>query len=357
MTNTDGQSVDLGDIVIGPIEIIACHAQGEVGDVVVGGVAVPPGATIVDQSRWVFADGRLRQMLFNEPRGGVFRHFNLLVPAIDPSADVGFIIMEPMDNPLMSGSNSMCVATVVLETGIVEMVEPTTTVRLEAPAGIVEAIARCRNGKVESVSIRNVESFVATRDVMLDLEGHGTLRVDTAFGGDSFVMVDAADLGIEIEPANGAELARLGSQLTRAANDQLGFDHPTLEWNHFSFCQIAGPLTSHGEGRFSMTNTVVVEPGKLDRSPTGTGVSARMALLRAQGVMQVGDELAMRSVIGSEFVGRIDADTTVGSGSGSIPAIVPIVTGRAWRYGRFIYELDPTDPYALGYRVTDTWPA
>ncbi|MFT4658475.1 MAG: proline racemase [Candidatus Aldehydirespiratoraceae bacterium] len=357
MIDTDGHVGDLGGIVTGPIEIIACHAEGEVGDVVVSGVAVPPGATIIEQSQCVFADGRLRQMLLNEPRGGVFRHVNLLVPAVDPSADIGFIIMEPMDNPLMSGSNSMCVATVVLETGIVKMVEPATTVRLEAPAGIVEAVAQCRDGKVTSVSIRNVESFAAARDVMLEVEGHGTLRVDTAFGGDSFVMVDAADLGIEITPANGADLARLGSQLTRAANEQLGFNHPTLDWNHFSFCQIAGSLASHGAGRFSMTNTVVVEPGKLDRSPTGTGVSARMALFRARGVMQVGDELVMRSVIGSEFVGRIDADAIVGSGSDSIPAIVPIVTGRAWRYGRFTHELDPTDPYPFGYRVTDTWPA
>jgi proline racemase len=357
MTDHDRTVVDLSDIVTGPIEIIACHAEGEVGDVVVGGVAVPPGATIVEQSKWVFADGRLRQLLLNEPRGGVFRHVNLLVPAVDPTADIGFIIMEPMDNPLMSGSNSMCVATVVLETGIVEMVEPTTVVRLEAPAGVVEAVAQCRHGKVESVSIRNVESFAATRDVMLELAGYGTLRVDTAFGGDSFVMVDAADLGIEIAPANGADLARLGSRLTRAANEQLGFDHPTLEWNHFSFCQIAGPLAARGDGRFSMTNTVVVEPGKLDRSPTGTGVSARMALLRARGVMQVGDELTMRSVIGSEFVGRIEADVTIGGPAKSVPAIVPIVTGRAWRYGRFTHELDPTDPYPLGYRVTDTWPA
>jgi proline racemase len=133
----------------------------------------------------------------------------------------------------------------------------------------------------------------------------------------------------------------------------LRFEHPTIDWTHFSFCQIAGPLGRSASGVFSMTNTVVVEPGKLDRSPTGTGVSARMALLRAQGTMEVGDRLAMRSVIGSQFTGQIEADTNVGS----VEAIVPLVTGRAWRYGRFLYQTDLTDPWPLGYRVSDTWPS
>jgi proline racemase len=257
----------------------------------------------------------------------------------------------------MSGSNSMCVATVVLETGIVQMTEPTTTVVLEAPAGLVTVVAECADGKVTSVTVRNVASFAASLDQHVHLDGVGTLRVDTAFGGDSFVMVDAADLDVEIVPANGLELARLGSQITRAGNAQLTFEHPTSPWDHFSFCQIAGPLERSGDGEFAMTNTVVVEPGKLDRSPTGTGVSARMALLRARGTMQVGDRLRMRSVIGSEFVGRIEADTTVGEGPHARDAIVPTVSGRAWRYGHFTYRVDPTDPWPFGYRVSDTWPS
>ena len=350
-------TVDLSDVVVGPIEVVGCHAEGEVGDVIVAGIATPPGATVWDQSRVVASDGRLRSLLGNEPRGGVFKHVNLLVPAVTPGADIGFIIMEPMDTPPMSGSNSICVATVVLETGIVAMTEPSTTLVLDAPGGVVEAVATCRAGKVMSVSIRNVDSFVAGRDLALAVDGIGDVRVDTAFGGDSFVMVDAADLGIEITPANGAALARLGSQITRAANDQLRFEHPASSWDHFSFCQIASPVERIADGEFAMTNTVVIEPGKLDRSPTGTGVSARMALLRAQGVMAVGDRLRMRSVIGSEFVGQIQADAVVGDGANAAAGIVPTVSGRAWRYGRFTYHVDPTDPWPLGYRVTDTWPA
>jgi len=338
--------------VSGPIEVIGCHAEGEVGDVIVGGVTPPPGATIWDQSRWIADDGRLRRHVLHEPRGGVFKHVNLLVPAVNPIADIGFIVMEPEDTPPMSGSNSMCVATVALETGIVAMTEPTTTITLEAPAGLVRVVAECSNGKVTSVTIRNVASFAARRDLSLDVDGIGTLRVDTAFGGDSFVMVDAADLGLTIAPESARDLATIGARITRAANDRLAFEHPTTDWTHFSFCQIAGPLERTGDGESTMVNTVVVEPGKLDRSPTGTGVSARMALLRAGRLMAVGDRLRMRSVIGSEFVGQIEADTTVGG----LDAIIPLVTGRAWRYGRFVYDLDPTDPWPNGYRVADTWP-
>ncbi len=340
------------DFVTGPIEVEGCHAEGEVGDVIVGGIAPPPGGSVWEQSRWVATDGRLRRLMLNEPRGGVFRHVNLLVPPTDPAADIGFIIMEPEDTPPMSGSNSMCVATVVLETGVVEMAEPTTTVVLQAPGGLVEVVAECAGDKVTQVTIRNVASFAAGRDLPLAVDGVGTIRVDTAFGGDSFVMVDAADVGAAIEPAAGRELAELGTRVTRAANEQLRFEHPTTDWTHFSFCQIAGPLEHVAPGEFAMANTVVIEPGKLDRSPTGTGVSARMALLRARGVMEVGDRLRMRSVIGSEFTGRIEADTTIGD----LDAIVPLVTGRAWRTGHFSYVVDPTDPWPEGYRVSDTWP-
>ncbi len=344
---------DPGDLLTGPIEVVGCHAAGEVGDVIVSGVDPPPGETIWQQSRWIAADRRLRQLMLNEPRGGLFRHVNLLVPPVDPTADIGFIIMEPEDTPPMSGSNAICVATVVLETGIVAMTDPVTTIRLEAPAGVVEATARCHEGKVVEVTIRNVPAFVSELDASIDLPGVGRIRVDTAFGGDSFVMVDAADLDAVIRPERGRELAGLGGQLTRAANEQLRFSHPGADWDHISFCQIAGPLERSPDGDLTMTNTVVIEPGKLDRSPTGTGLSARMAVLRARGDMAVGDRLIMRSVIGSEFVGTIEDDTTVAG----IPAIVPLISGRAWRTGHFSYLVDPTDPWPLGYRVTDTWPA
>ena len=351
----DGESPfdhSLDGLLTGPIEVVGCHAEGEVGDVIIGGVAPPPGDSVWEQSRWIATDGRLRQLVGNEPRGGVFKHVNLLVPPTDPAADVGFIIMEPEDTPPMSGSNSMCVATVVLETGIIPMTEPVSNLTLQAPGGLVEVLADCRDGKVLNVTVRNVPSFAAARDVSLHLDGLGELSVDTAFGGDSFVMVDATDLGIAVLPEAARELAAFGSRITRAANDQLQFAHPTTDWTHLSFCQIAGPLVNGPGDDFTMTNTVVVEPGKLDRSPTGTGVSARMALLRSQGLMDIGDRLRMRSVIGSEFVGQIESDTKVGD----LDAIVPLVTGRAWRYGRFTYDTDVTDPWPLGYRVADTWP-
>ncbi len=332
--------------------VIGCHAEGEVGDVIIDGVVPPPGRTVWDQSRWIASDERLRNFLLNEPRGGVFRHVNLIVPPTDPTADAAFIIMEPEDTPPMSGSNSICVATVVLELGIVAMDEPTTEVTLQAPGGLVKALATCRSGKVTHVQITSVASFVAGRDLRLSVPGVGVLRVDTGFGGDSFVMVDAADLGAELVPGAARTLAELGARITRAANEQLVFEHPTMDWHHFSFCQIAGPLEVGTDGTPTMTNAVVIEPGKLDRSPTGTGLCARMALLRAQDRMAAGDTLRMRSVIGSEFVGRIDADTTVGG----VEAIVPTISGRAWRTGRFEYTLDPTDPWPSGYRVADTWP-
>jgi len=344
------QSMSL-PFVSGPIEVIGCHAGGEIGDVIVAGVQTPPGATVWEQSRWIHHDQRLRRHMLHEPRGGVFKHVNLLVPATDPRADIGFIIMEPEHTPPMSGSNSICVTTVVLETGIVVMSEPTTTVVLEAPGGLVEATATCRDGKVEQVTVRNLPAFVVEQDAVLEVPGVGALRVDTAFGGDSFVMVAARDLGVDIAPENGRLLARLGTLITAAANTQLEFSHPTTEWRHFSFCQIAGPLERVSSSVVTMRNTVVIEPGKLDRSPTGTGVSARLALLHAQGKMAVGDELRMRSVIDSKFVGRIESVTTVGD----LPAIVPLLSGTAWRTGRYFYELDPSDPWPLGYQVTDTW--
>ncbi len=342
-------------MTVGGIEIVGCHAAGEVGDVIVGGVEAPPGDTLAEQARWLHDDGGLRDLVLNEPRGGVFRHVNLLVPPHNPKADAGFIIMEPCHTPPMSGSNSMCVATVILETGIVPMVEPITELTLEAPGGLVPVQARCRNGKVESVTITNLASFADRLDAELTIYGLGTLRVDTAFGGDSFVLVDAADLGVTVTPASAADLARLGTLITAAANEQLGFAHPDpqLKWNHISFCQIAEPLTTV-EGRLTMRSTTVIEPGKLDRSPTGTGLSARLAVLAARGAIDVGESMTMRSVIDSSFDGRIVESITVGPAAH--PAIVPEICGSAWITGTQRHTVDPRDPWPRGYRVADTWP-
>jgi proline racemase len=209
------------------IHMISCHAEGEVGNVIVGGISPPPGDTLWQQSRWIDEDQSLRNLVLNEPRGGVFKHINLLVPAKQPEAQFGFIIMEPEHTPPMSGSNSICVSTVLLDSGLIEMQEPITEFILEAPGGLVPVKAYCENGKTQSVEIRNLPSFADQLDASLEVEGVGTITVDTAYGGDSFVLVDAATLGFEIKPDEASDLAQLGVRISAAANEQLGFDHPT----------------------------------------------------------------------------------------------------------------------------------
>ena len=334
------------------VHVISGHAEGEVGDVIVGGVAPPPGATLWEQSRFIARDGTLRDFMLNEPRGGVFRHVNLLVPPKDPQAQMGFIIMEPEDTPPMSGSNSICVATVLLDGGILPMQEPETRLILEAPGGLIEVVAECRNGKAERISVQNVPSFADKLDVALEVEGFGALKVDIAYGGDSFVIVDAAALGFSIQPDEARDLAEAGMKITAAANAQLGFKHPeNAEWDHISFCQFAGPLALE-EGALTGPNAVVVRPGKIDRSPTGTGCSARMAALHARGQMKVGDLYRARSIIGSTFDCRIAAEASVAGRA----AILPVISGRAWITGTHQHMLDPADPWPAGYRLADTWP-
>ena len=335
------------------IHVVTCHAEGEVGDVIVGGVAPPPGGTLWEQSRFIASDGALRDFLLNEPRGGVFRHVNLLVPPKNPKAQMGFIIMEPEDTPPMSGSNAICVATVLLDAGILPMQEPQTRFTLEAPGGLVAVTAECSNGKAERISIENVPSFADKLDAPLEVAGLGALKVDIAYGGDSFVIVDAAALGFAIRPDEARDLAETGVRIIAAANEQLGFSHPEARtgWDHISFCLFAGPLERQGN-ELQGAHACVVRPGKIDRSPTGTGCSARMAVLSARGLMREGDVYRARSIIGSEFVCRIARGTTVGGR----PAIIPIISGRGWITGINQYMLDPDDPWPSGYRLSDTWP-
>ena len=333
------------------IHIVNCHAEGEVGDVIVGGVAPPPGETIWEQSRFIATDQSLRNFVLNEPRGGVFRHVNLLVPPKNPTAQAAFIIMEPEDTPPMSGSNCICVATVLLDTGIIPITEPVTHMTLEAPAGLIDVTARCRNGKAESITLTNVPAFAQHIAARLIIDGKA-IPVDTAFGGDSFIMADAADFGLSITPQNAHVIAALGRKLVKAANEQLPFHHPELpEWKHYSFCFLREPLQREKEGLTSR-NACVINPGKLDRSPTGTGCSALMAVLHAKGLMKVGDTYVGRSVIDSKFEGRIAGETTVGNHK----AIIPQITGRAWISGTSTLMLDPDDPWPAGYKVSDTWP-
>ena len=250
------------------IHVISAHAECEVGDVIVGGVLPPPGDTLWAQSRWIAQDQTLRNFMLNEPRGGVFRHVNLLVPPKHPEAQAAWIIMEPEDTPPMSGSNSICVATVLLDGGLVPMSEPETHLVLEAPGGLVRVKAACRNGKAERIYVQNLPSFAAQLDALLEVEGIGTLTVDTAYGGDSFVIVDAAASGFALNETEARDIAKLGVKITNAANAQLGFDHPdNPDWRHISFCLFAGRLTDGNDG-LEAGAAVAIQPGKVDRSPT-----------------------------------------------------------------------------------------
>lgn len=334
------------------IDIVGCHAEGEVGDVIVGGVEVPPGKTLWEQRNWIARDRTLRNFVLNEPRGGIFRHVNLLVPAIHPDAQMGFIIMEPEDTPPMSGSNCICVSTVLLETGIIPMTEPETKLVLEAPGGIVQVTAQCSDGKAERIKLRNVASFADRLDQQIEVEGIGTLMVDTAYGGDTFVIVESDAVGFEVVPDEARDIAEAGIRITAAANEQLGFTHPANpDLTHISFCQFAKPLFEEN-GQTIGKNAVVVRPGKIDRSPTGTGASARIATLHARGQAKLGDTFIIRSIIDSQFFCRIESETTVGDKA----AIHPSVSGRAWITDTRQLVLDPDDPWPSGYRLSDTWP-
>ena len=332
------------------ITVVGCHAGGEVGNVVVGGVLPPPGETVFEQMRALARDDSLRRLLLREPRGSVAQHANLVVPPTREDCDAGYIIMEPTEYPAMSGSNTICVATVLLETGMVEMREPETTLRLEAPAGLVEVAARCKDGRCESVELTNVPSFADRLDAPLEVEGLGTLSVDVAFGGMWYAIADARSLGFALEPEEARELCEAGERIRVAAREQLRCAHPeNPEIAGVSIVQIAEPW--QGVGRVSR-NAVVVSPGRLDRSATGTGLSARMAALHARGQMRAGDGMTHASVLGTTFDGRIVEEATIGGR----PAIVPAIRGSAWITGVTQVLVDPTDPFPEGYLLPDTWP-
>ena len=332
------------------ITVVGCHAGGEVGNVVVGGVLPPPGDTVFEQMQALRADDSLRRLLLREPRGSVAVHANLIVPSTRDDCAAGYIIMEPTEYPAMSGSNTICVATVLLETGMVELREPETVIRLEAPAGVVEARCACRDGRVETVELTNVPSFAAHVAAPLEVEGLGTLEIDVVFGGMWYAIADAAALGFEIVPAEAHDLCAVGERIRVAAREQLPSVHPeNPDVAGVSIVQIAEPW--QGVGAVTR-NAVVIAPGRLDRSATGTGLSARMAALHARGLMRAGDSMTHASPIGSTFDGRIVAETTVADA----PAIVPAIRGSAFVTGRTELYVDDRDPFPEGYLLTDTWP-
>jgi len=335
------------------ITVVGAHAEGEPNEVITGGVLDVPGQSMFDKARWLETEGDdLRAFLLHEPRGKVSQCVNLVLPSQEPDADAGYIIIEPESYPPMSGTNTICTVTVLLETGMLPMHEPITRLTLEAPGGLIRVEAQCKDGKVESVSFRNLPSFVLHRDAMIEVAGYGSLRVDVAYGGMLYVLIDAADCGFGITPDEAADLSTVGETIKRAAAEQLPSVHPeNPEIHTVNQTLWAGPLRNEN-GIKTSRNGVIVSPGRLDRSPCGTGTSARLALLHARGEIAVNEPLIHESIIHTRFTGQIVETGHIGG----IPAVTTNITGRAWITAFHQYVLDPSDPFPTGYTLSDTWP-
>ena len=335
------------------IELVSVNCCGEVGDVIVNGVEPPQGSTVFEQAEFIKQDKKLWKYVLNEPRGGVFKHVNLIVPPKDPAADMGFIIMEPADVPPMSGSNSICVATVLLEKGIIPITNSTMNLTLEAPGGLINVEAKCNEQKVESVKITNFPSFVLDFEKEIKVEGVGNLIVTIAYGGDGFVLVNSKDLGIEIKPDNADQIVNVCSKIIKAANEQLGFSHPLVpNMNAISFCMLMDKPEVNADGIQQARNTVCIRPKKLDRSPCGTGTSARLAYMYLKKEINLHEKFVSQSILDTTFecelISEEEKDGTV--------CVVPEITGQAWITGEQKLYLDDNNPFPYGYRLTDTWP-
>lgn len=344
------------------LSAVEAHAEGEPGRVVTGGLPPIPGDSVFDKMVWLRENrDDIRKLLLREPRGYPALCCNLIVPACDPRADAGFIILEQTEYPPMSGSNTICVATVLLEGGLLPMTEPVTRLVLEAPAGLIVVDATCRSGKVTQVRFRNVPAFAVALDARIDAPGLGRVRVDIAWGGMFYVLADADRLGIALEAENGAEIARVSEALRHAAAEQIPVIHPdnpaitgpTISYLH------GAPVAPGNDGRGAATlSTGYFDPdrpevatGILDRSPCGTATCARMAVLHARGMLKPGEPFVNAGPLGTTFNGVIEDVTQVGPH----PAIIPSLAGQAWIYGTSQYRLDPTDPFAEGFTVGDIW--
>lgn len=337
----------------GGIGVIGCHAEGEVGRVVIAGVSPPPGDTVFAQMRHLaLHDDGLRKFLLFEPRGGAFVHANLIVPAKDPKADAGFIVMEAVEYPPMSGTNSMCVTTVLLETGMLPMTVPQTRLTLEAPGGLIDVVADCRDGKCERVTVTNLPAFVALSEVGVNVPGVGRVTGTIAYGSPFFFVVDAAQFDLALVPEEARRIVELGQATTRAVSAAHPVVHPERpEISGPSFTIFVGPTKLSADGVLEGRNATVVYPGKIDRSPCGTGTSAWMAVLHARGDLRVGDRFVSRSILDAKFDCAVVAETEVAGRC----AIIPSFAGRAWITDESRYLLDPSDPFPQGYTLTDTW--
>lgn len=334
------------------INVVGVHVGGERNDVITGGVLDVPGKTMLDKMLYLQNEGDdLRRFLLHEPRGTVTQSINLVLPSSHPEADVGFIIMESEFYAAMSGSNTICTVTALLETGMISMQEPVTHITLEAPGGIVRVEAACRDGKCVSVKFSNVPCFVYALDRVIEVPGIGSLTVDAAYGGMNYVLVDATKLGYGITPDEAGELSAVGEIIKAAAAEQIPVVHPEYPDIHtINQTLFTGPLLDVDGGKRSK-NGVIVSPGRLDRSPCGTGTSARLAVMHAKGQIQLGERFIHESIIGSTFSAQIVELLTVGG----VPGIRPTIEGSAWITGFHQYVLDESDPFPTGYTLSDIW--
>lgn len=344
------------------ITAVDAHACGEPGRVITGGVLNPPGATMFEKMKYFerYAD-HIRLRMLREPRGYPAANCNVILPPANPEADAGFVIMEQVEYPPMSGTNTICVVTVLLETGIVPAVEPVTRLKLDTPAGLISVDAEVYNGKVKKVTFRNVPAFAAYLDKPVEVKGLGTVTVDVGWGGMFYVIADAAPLGFRLSPDEARDIVRVAEMIKAAAREQLPVSHPeNPEIKDITIAQLSGEPSTPGAHR---KNTVVVSTGELDwsrpaswtgaldRSPCGTGTCAKMATLYARGKLPLGQDFVHEGILGTTFTGRLIEETRVGNH----PAVVPTLSGQAWITGFAQYVLDPEDPFPNGFKVGDIW--
>jgi proline racemase len=345
------------------ISAVEVHAEGEGGRVITGGMPHLPGRSVFEKMQYMQTHhDRIRKLMLREPRGNPALCCNALVPPCDPRADAGFIIMEQTEYPPMSGSNTICVVSVLLETGIVQMVEPVTTLCLETPAGLIDVKATCRDGRVERVEFLNVPAFAMHLDVELDVPGHGSVRADIAWGGMFYVIAEAASFGINLVAEEGASIVRAGEALRTAAARQYPVEHPeNPKVTGPTISQLTAPPVEDGtDGRSAVTVSSGAFrksrdggiSGALDRSACGTGTCAKMAVLHARGELGVGQDYVNAGPLGTTFTGRIEQLTKVRDWE----AIIPSLSGRAWITGMSQYLVDSTDPFQEGFTVGDIWP-
>ncbi|HEY5629235.1 MAG TPA: proline racemase family protein [Candidatus Limnocylindrales bacterium] len=344
------------------LQAVDVHAAGEPGRVIVGGVLDVPGATMLEKAQHLERHGdTLRRLMLREPRGYPALCANVILPPTHPDADAGFVIMEHVEYPGMSGSNTICVVTALLETGMLPMTEPVTEIVLEAPAGLIRVRATCEGGKVTGVTFRNVPAFATHLDAAVEVPHLGTVTVDVAYGGMFYVIADAEALGFRITPDEGRDITRVTEMIKAAAAEQLPVVHPEQPgFAGITIGQVSGP--PH-DPRNSWRNATTVSTraldwgnpatwtGVLDRSPCGTGTCAKMAVLHAKGQLAVGEPFRHESIVDTVFTGRLVAEARVGERA----AVVPEITGTGWIYSFASYVVDATDPFPEGFTVGDIW--